>query len=82
MLQCAFDGRLVGKSVDGFWLTTWLARYDASQRSKIWRRAQKLMLTDLRSDVRARYPLQDARQAVVDYQNHMTGGKVLFVTQG
>jgi len=78
----ANPGHLVfqDKSVDGFWLTTWMARKNFIQKLRIWRRAQKLLLTDLKSDVRARYPLQDARKAVADYQSHMTGGKVLFVT--
>jgi NADPH:quinone reductase-like Zn-dependent oxidoreductase len=79
----ANPGHLIfqGKSVDGFWLTTWMAQKDSDQRMRIWRRAQKLMLTDLKSDVRARYPLQDAHKAVVDYQSHMTGGKVLLVSE-
>jgi NADPH:quinone reductase-like Zn-dependent oxidoreductase len=78
----ANPGHLIfqGKSIDGFWLTTWMAQKDSNQRMRIWRRAQKLMLTDLKSDVRARYPLQEAHKAVTDYQSHMTGGKVLFVT--
>ena len=80
----ANPGHLIfqGKRVDGFWLTIWLAQKDSDQRMRIWRRAQKLMLTDLKSEVRARYPLQDVQKAVTDYQGHMTGGKVLLVTSG
>lgn len=67
------------KQVDGFWLTSWLAKKNFLQKLRIWRRAQKLLPAELRSDVRARYPLQDAKKAVLDYQKQMTGGKMLLV---
>jgi len=44
----------------------------------LWRRAQKLIGTDLRSEIRARYPFQDAKQAVQEYTSQMTGGKILL----
>ena len=69
------------KTIDGFWLTTWFAQINFIQGLRLWRRAQKLLSTELRSDVRARYPLQDAQKAVMDYQSHMTGGKVLFIPE-
>ncbi len=67
------------KIIDGFWLTPWLGKRNVAQNILLWRRAQKLMLNELRSDIRARYPIKDAKQAVEDYQNQMTGGKVLIV---
>jgi NADPH:quinone reductase-like Zn-dependent oxidoreductase len=77
----AHTGQLVfqGRSLDGFWLTTWMAKKNFVQSLMLWRRAQKLLSLELRSEIRARYPLQDARQAVQEYQSQMTGGKVLFV---
>ncbi len=69
------------KTIDGFWLTTWFAQMNFIQGLRLWRRSQKLLSTELRSEIRARYPLQDAQKAVLDYQGHMTGGKVLFIPE-
>jgi hypothetical protein len=44
----------------------------------LWRRAQKLMGTELKSEIRAQYPLQEAQKAVQEYLNQMTGGKILL----
>jgi NADPH:quinone reductase-like Zn-dependent oxidoreductase len=43
-----------------------------------WRRAQKLLSTDLRSDIRAEYPLEDAPRAVQEYVSQMTSGKLIL----
>lgn len=67
------------KSVDGFWLTPWIGQKNFLQNLFIWRRAQKLMLSALKTEVRARYALDEAQQAVTEYETEMTGGKVLFV---
>jgi hypothetical protein len=44
----------------------------------LWRRSQKLIDTDLRSEIRAWYSFQDAKKAVQEYTSQMTGGKVLL----
>lgn len=68
-----------GRSVTGFWLGPWLgSNKNLLQLLMLWRRAQKLIATDLKSDVRARYPLQEARKAVEEYSRRMTGGKILL----
>lgn len=67
------------KKVEGFWLTTWFGQKNMFQSLSLWRRAQKLLLTDLRTEIRARYGLQEARTAVESYQERMTGGKILLV---
>jgi NADPH:quinone reductase-like Zn-dependent oxidoreductase len=67
-----------GKSVDGFWLGPWINNMNLIQILIMWRRAQRLMATDLRSEVRVRYPFEEAKQAVTDYLGQMTGGKVLL----
>ncbi len=69
------------KSIDGFWLTAWIGQKSFLQSLLVWRQAQKLMLTTLKTDVRAKYKLQDIRQAVTDYQNQMTGGKALIIME-
>jgi len=76
----ADPGQLIfqDKALDGFWLTTWLAEKNLMQSLMTWRRAQRLLGTELKSEIRAQYPLQAAQKAVREYQSQMTGGKVLF----
>ncbi len=66
------------KTVDGFWLGPWLARKNRIEVLLMWRRAQKLLSTELRSEIRAQYPFQQAKKAVQEYQSQMTGGKILL----
>jgi NADPH:quinone reductase-like Zn-dependent oxidoreductase len=67
------------KSIDGFWLTPWLGRKNVIQRLLIWRRAQHLITSDLKCEVRLRYPLEKVREAIEEYQRQMTGGKILLI---
>jgi NADPH:quinone reductase-like Zn-dependent oxidoreductase len=68
-----------GKTITGFWLGPWLySNKSLLQILMFWRRSQKLIGTDLRSEIRARYPLQEARKAVQEYANQLTGGKILL----
>jgi NADPH2:quinone reductase len=66
------------KAIDGFWLGPWINDMNLVQILMMWRRAQRLMSTDLRSEIRAQYPFEEAKQAVKDYLSQMTGGKVLL----
>ena len=66
------------EGVDGFWLGPYMAKRSLLQLLRMWRRAQKHMLDELKSTIRAEYALEDARRAVKDYLGHMTGGKVLL----
>jgi NADPH:quinone reductase-like Zn-dependent oxidoreductase len=69
-----------GKTITGFWLGPWLySNKSLLQILMFWRRSQKLIGTDLRSEIRARYPLQEARKAVQEYANQLTGGKILLI---
>jgi hypothetical protein len=54
-------------AVYGLWLGPWINNMNFIQILMLWRRSQKLMATELKSDVRARYSFQEARQAVQDY---------------
>jgi NADPH:quinone reductase-like Zn-dependent oxidoreductase len=67
------------KMVDGFWLSAWLAKKNFLQTLLLWRRAQKSLGGTLKTEVRARYPLAEVREAVQAYQEQMTGGKILLV---
>jgi len=66
------------KHVDGFWLGPWITEKNLIKILIMWRRAQKLMATDLRSDIRAEYPLHEAKTAVKQYLDEMSGGKILL----
>ena len=67
-----------GKSIEGFWLTRWVSKQNFLQSLAVWQRAQKLMMTDLKSEIRKQYPLNEIQNAVQEYQSQMTGGKVLL----
>jgi NADPH:quinone reductase-like Zn-dependent oxidoreductase len=66
------------KTVNGFWLGPWITNKNIIKIMMMWRRAQKQISTDLRSEIRARYPFEDAQKAVKEYLNEMTGGKILL----
>jgi hypothetical protein len=66
------------KAIDAFWLGPWLAGKNLIQIQMIWRRSQKLISTELKSEIRAQYTLQDAKKAIQEYLGQMTGGKILF----
>ena len=75
-------GQLIfeGKSIEGFWLSTWLSKRSFLQSLALWQRAQKLLMTDLKSQIRKQYPLTEAQNAIREYRGQMTGGKILFTT--
>jgi NADPH:quinone reductase-like Zn-dependent oxidoreductase len=66
------------KSVDGFWLGPFITNKNLLQIMMMWRRSQKLLSTDLKSDIRAEYPLQEVQRALQEYLGQMTGGKLLL----
>jgi NADPH:quinone reductase len=66
------------KSIAGFWLQTWVSKMNLMQNLKYWQRAQKLMMTDLKSEIRMQYPLNQVQEAIHAYQSQMTGGKILL----
>ena len=67
-----------GKSIEGFWLTSWMSKKNFLQSLAIWQRAQKLITTDLKSEIRRHYPLNQVQDAIKEYQGQMTGGKILL----
>ena len=69
------------KSVDGFWLGPFIASKNLLEIMLMWRRAQRLQATELKSDLREKHPLDDAPRAVEQYSSRMTGGKHLLVTK-
>lgn len=79
---CLIDPRSLifeGKRVEGFWLSKWLRSQNTINMLLTTRRVQKLLASDLRTEIRARLALEDARQGLQQYMDQMTGGKILFV---
>jgi NADPH:quinone reductase-like Zn-dependent oxidoreductase len=76
----AEPGQLIfeGKSIEGFWLPTWMSQKNFLQSLMFWQRAQKLITTDLKSEIRRQYPLNEVQNAIKEYQRQMTGGKILL----
>ena len=76
----AEPGQLIfeGKSIEGFWLPTWMGHKNFLQSLVFWQRAQKLMTTDLKSEIRMQFPLNEVQNAIQEYQSQMTGGKILL----
>jgi NADPH:quinone reductase-like Zn-dependent oxidoreductase len=67
-----------GKRVEGFWLADWLRHKNILSRMRMATQVQKLLASDLRSDIRARLPLEHAVQGIQQYAAQMTGGKILI----
>ena len=67
-----------GKSMEGFWLSGWLARQRFHQKVRLSRQIQSLLSTDLKSDIRAKVPLDQAATAIQQYAANMTAGKFLI----
>lgn len=67
-----------GKSMEGFWLSGWLARQRFHQKVRLSRQIQSLLSTDLKSDIRAKVPLDQTATAIQQYAANMTAGKFLI----
>lgn len=70
-----------GKRLEGFWLSGWLRDKSLLQKFRISSQVQKLLSTDLKSEVQGRFLLQDAARALDQYAGSMTSGKVLLMPQ-
>lgn len=67
------------KRIEGFFLADWLANRSVVSQLRLGRQIQSLLGAELQTDVRARFPLQQVREALQEYTNQMTGGKVLII---
>ena len=67
-----------GKRLEGFWVSAWLRRRSMLGQMRIARRVQSLLAQELKTEIRARFPLEEAARALEQYAGNMTGGKVLL----
>lgn len=66
------------KMVDSFWLGPWISKQNIVKTMLSWKRAQKQIPNHLKSEIRKIYPVQEVKEAIRDYTNQMTGGKILL----
>jgi NADPH2:quinone reductase len=67
------------KHVEGFWLSAWLRGRGLISQLRIARQVQGLLAGELKTEIQARFPLEQAAQALAKYTGNMSAGKVLFV---
>ncbi len=78
---CLVDPRSLifeDKRLEGFWLSKWLLEQNALRRIVTAGRVQKLLAGELKTEVRARLPLERAAEGLRLYAREMTGGKIVF----
>ena len=68
-----------GKHLEGFWLSAWLRKRNMISQLRVARQVQALLAAELKTEIRARLPLEKAAEAVAQYAADMTAGKVLLV---
>lgn len=82
--QFAIDPRssviMQDKRIEGFFLGNWLRQRNILDTLKDIGTIRRLGATDLQSPVHARFPLAGVQDAIVLYQQAMTAGKVLLVS--
>ena len=82
MEGCVLDPRSLifeRKRVRGFWLSEWMRTSGMMQKFSASRSVQKLLKDELRTEIRARLPLEQAAEGVRLYEREMTGGKILLL---
>jgi len=68
-----------GKRVEGFWLTAWLHQRSVLSQLRVSRQVQRLLAGDLKTEIQARLPLEEAARGLEQYAANMTGGKILLL---
>jgi len=79
---CVVDPRSLifeRKRVRGFWLSEWLSTQGALRKFRVARKIQGLLGDELRTEIRARLPLEKAAEGLRQYAREMTGGKIILV---
>ncbi len=67
------------KHVEGFWLSAWLRDRGLVGQLRMARQVQGLLASELKTEIQARFPLEQAAQALAQYTANMSAGKVLLV---
>jgi NADPH:quinone reductase len=67
------------KQVSGLWLSRWMSRKTSLEQLRIAFKVQALLSSELKSEIQARFPLEDVALAIERYASGMSRGKVLLV---
>jgi NADPH:quinone reductase-like Zn-dependent oxidoreductase len=70
------------KHVEGFWLSAWLRSRNVLSQLRVANRVQAMLGGELKTEIRARLPLEKAGEGLAQYASDMTAGKVLLVPGG
>jgi hypothetical protein len=68
-----------GKRLEGFWLTACLRRKSILSQLCVSRQVQGLLARDLKTEIQARLPLEEAARGLEQYAANMTGRKILLM---
>lgn len=68
-----------GKRVEGFWLSAWLRQRNMLSQLRVTRHVQQMLAGDLKTEIQARLPLEEAARGLEQYASNMTGGKILLL---
>jgi NADPH:quinone reductase len=66
------------KRIVGFFLTDWIKKRNLLQIMGDIRRVQNMLQSDMATEVKARMPIASANEALKQYQEKMSGGKILL----
>jgi NADPH:quinone reductase-like Zn-dependent oxidoreductase len=67
------------KHVEGFVLPSWLRSKSLLSQLRTAGKVQRLLGSDLKTEIQARFSLREAHTALAQYTAQMSAGKVLFV---
>ena len=67
------------KHLEGFYVMRWLRRKNILAQLRLANQVQELLGSDLKTEIRARLPLEDAPLALETYSANMTAGKILLM---
>jgi NADPH:quinone reductase len=68
-----------GKKMEGFWVSQWVKTLSFWKKMRMALEIQKLLVTDLATQVQARFPLEKVQEAIALYKEKRTQGKVLLI---
>ncbi len=67
------------KTLEGFWVSDWIKKISFLRKVRMTAGIQKLLATDLATQVQARFPLEKVQDAIALYREKRTEGKVLLI---
>jgi NADPH:quinone reductase-like Zn-dependent oxidoreductase len=67
------------KTMEGFWVTDWIKQISFLSKLKMASSVQKFLATDLSTNVQARFPLENVKEAISLYKEKRSEGKVLLI---